>query len=696
VILDEVIQEAMPRFDTLMSEYCYHRNREATLELGFALAQEAVDSWIRREEVEGRLLRQADAADREAILSQIGQVQRLRLGGGPTLEDAALIVRIADRISRERMLASPVSSESRSKQDIFYQAGDNLGLSPAATAASRGARLQKKLAASHRRLWREHVSTLNMELSDRGPAAIAQVLVEALLVRLNITDAGFREAMTDRHRLRSNSSRTGAGHHGASASIPFVEPRPRFDALLQELSTVFKSGTHLARKERSDLVGPGGDLDRALQMPGWTNVWTMPIQNRVDMLTTGVTTTIGIRVLGNDLDHVVETSEHVAEAVKAIPGAANVVADPIRGKGYLEVVVDRERAAEWGLSATDINDVVETALAGKTVDTITAGRERYPITIRYSRDVRADEESLSGLLIPLPPRRGENPADERTKDVYVALADVADIRVTEAPATIKSDNGELRNYVRLNVRGRNLRDFLAEAQRATAGLVLPTGTHLEWTGRFEHEIQAAQTLALWGPAVVLVIFGILYFTYRDWADAGLLLTAVPGALAGGVFFQWLFGFPFSVTVWVGYLACFGMAVSTGAIMLVYLREAVAHGGGIEHMTLAQLREAVLRGAVHRLRPKLLTEGTTILGLAPMLWATGVGSEVIRPMAAPVLGGILIADEAIDLFLPVAFYYVRARRWRRIHDPAVPSPTHQSTTAELESDPKMNPAGAAVP
>jgi copper/silver efflux system protein len=173
-------------------------------------------------------------------------------------------------------------------------------------------------------------------------------------------------------------------------------------------------------------------------------------------------------------------------------------------------------------------------------------------------------------------------------------------------------------------------------------------------------------LTLVVPIVVALIFLVLYLTYHDLADAVLMMLAVPGAIAGGLFFQWLLGFKLSVTVWVGYIACFGMATSTGIIMLVYLREAVAKAGGLETISLSELRAAVLNGAVHRLRPKLLTEGTVVIGLAPMLWASGVGAEIIRPMAAPVLGGILVADEVIDLFLPVLFYWVRRRRWDRLH------------------------------
>jgi Cu(I)/Ag(I) efflux system membrane protein CusA/SilA len=194
---------------------------------------------------------------------------------------------------------------------------------------------------------------------------------------------------------------------------------------------------------------------------------------------------------------------------------------------------------------------------------------------------------------------------------------------------------------------------------------LPPGVFVEWTGQFEHDARMRRTLLFVWPLVLGLIFVILWWTYRDLADAVLMFLTVPGAIAGGVFFQWLFGYPFSGAVWIGYIACLGMATSTGIIMLVYLREALQKAGGLENITLDQLREAVLQGAVHRLRPKLLTEAVTILGLAPLLWATGPGADVLRPMAIPVLGGILLADEVIDLFLPVLFYHVRRYRWERL-------------------------------
>jgi Cu(I)/Ag(I) efflux system membrane protein CusA/SilA len=334
------------------------------------------------------------------------------------------------------------------------------------------------------------------------------------------------------------------------------------------------------------------------------------------------------------------------------------VADPARGKGYLEVLVNRERAAALGVVGADLNDALETAVGGKQVATTVEGRERYPVRVRYARDWRGDEDAVKQILVPA--------HDAAGKVRQIALAEVADVRIAEGPATIKSENGLLRNYVRLNVRGRNIEDFLRDARRVVARLSLPEGVYTEWTGQFEHEQHARNTLRIVVPIVIVLILLVLYWTYRDWADALLVLVTLPGAIAGGVLFQWLFGEKFSVTVWVGYIACFGMATSTGIIMLVYLREAIDSAGGLSQLTLEELKGAVMRGAVHRLRPKLLTEGTIIIGLAPMLWATGPGAEIIRPMVAPVIGGLLVADEVVDLFLPVLFYRVRRWRWRKIH------------------------------
>jgi len=531
-------------------------------------------------------------------------------------------------------------------------------------------------------LWRGHVETLDGELMARAAPIYTRLVLEQLLDRATIIDPAvraFREASlairaagvaaATRHVVAPAAGH----HHGAAArpaSSPLIEPVPALEAIQDDLARRFRRRLLLWKVERDELASFGGELDAAVQMPGWTNVWTMPIQNRVDMLATGVNTPIGIRVLGRNLDDVIRGSEEVARVVKRLPGAVDVVADPIRGKPTIEIRLDRVRAARLGVSAGDVNVVIETALAGKVVTSTVEGRERHPVVVRYGRAWRDDEESVRNL--PVTARGGlrepgSTASAAQAHPRQVPLAEVADVQVVEGPASIKSENGLLRNYVRLNVRGRDAAQLVADARLAVAKEArLPDGVFVEWTGQFEHAIRARRTLTVVVPIVVALIFLVLYLTYHDLADAALMMLAVPGAIAGGLFFQWLLGLKLSVTVWIGYIACFGMATSTGIIMLVYLREAVAKAGGLERIDLSELRLAVLNGAVHRLRPKLLTEGTVVLGLAPMLWASGVASEIIRPMAAPVLGGILVADEVIDLFLPVLFYWVRRRRWERLH------------------------------
>jgi Cu(I)/Ag(I) efflux system membrane protein CusA/SilA len=264
------------------------------------------------------------------------------------------------------------------------------------------------------------------------------------------------------------------------------------------------------------------------------------------------------------------------------------------------------------------------------------------------------------------PRREVSANADWSPPPQIALGDVAAVRVVEGPSMIRSEDGRLCAYVQMNVRGRDVVGFVEEARRTVERFVdPPEGVTLGWSGQYEHQVRARRTLTLVVPAVLLLILAILYVTYRDLLHAGLVMLAVPGALAGGVFCQALLGFDFSVTAWVGYIACFGMATETGIVMLVYLREAVARAGGVAGIpSIEALRAAVLEGAVRRMRPKLLTEGTTVLAIAPLLFADGVGAEVLRPMAAPVLGGILVADEVIDVFLPVLFYRVERWRWER--------------------------------
>jgi Cu(I)/Ag(I) efflux system membrane protein CusA/SilA len=653
---NEAAMEALPLFDAQMREAAYQRNREFERGLGVRLVAFSTSRLLALLEANGALCPGARAPGTPALA---GHATHLAME--PSREAVATLAHEVIRGLAERGLldptADPLQLRTNALERGLRSAHTALGGEPSTLLG----RLQDEVRRQHRALWQEHVHKLNAELSDRAPGLYTRVVLEALLGRATVLDDSVRAAMAEWQRVRSGSGAAQPSHHGGGhqhgGQMPELDPVPVLDSLQTELGERFARGLLLWPRERAELAGFGGELDRAMRMPGWTNVWTMPIQNRVDMLSTGVNTTVGVRVLGRRLDDVVKASEDIAGLLKSLPGAADVIADPVRGKGHLEVYPNRTAAARLGVNPGVVSDLVEIALGGKVVTTTVEGRERHPVRVRYARAYREDEESLRQLPVLVPGRDGFS---------HVTLAEVADVRVTEGPATIKGENGLLRNYVRLNVRGRDAGEFVEAARQAVASRVtLPPGVFVEWTGQFEHEARARHTLQVVVPLVIALIFAVLWWTYRDLADAALMLLAVPGAVAGGVFFQWLFGYPFSVTVWVGYIACFGMATSTGIIMLVYLREAVDRAGGLAHISLDQLREAVLRGAVHRLRPKLLTEATAVLGLAPLLWAGGPGADVLRPMVVPVLGGILIADEVIDLFLPVLFYHVRRRRWQRL-------------------------------
>ncbi|MFO0848559.1 MAG: efflux RND transporter permease subunit [Gemmataceae bacterium] len=645
--------DAVARFDAQMREAAYQRNKEFERDLGPRLVRYLVEQLLEKLDANGALSRQVAEKGLAPLADALLAGHAAHLAMDPTPEAVAPVVREVLRKLADLGAVNPAADLGR--VGGFHPAYWLRGETPTLVAV-----LTDAVRAMHRKRWAAHTTRLNAELLARGAGLYTRLSLEALLQTATVTDPPVRAAMQVWHRVRTGTTGPakhhgggGQHHHGGQVPLPFLEPVPDLDAIQSELTAAFARRLLLWPRDRVELAGFGGELDRAMQMPGWTNVWTMPIQNRVDMLSTGVNTTVGVRVLGRRLEDVVKASEEIAAVLKTVPGAADVIADPVRGKGYLEVVPDREKTARLGVAAGAVTDLVEIAVGGRVVTTTVEGRERHPVRVRYSRDSRTDEEAVRDLPVLARSRGGVS---------HVPLSAVADVRITEGPAAIKGENGLLRNYVRLNVRGRDAEEFVAAARQAVAARVrLPDGVFCEWTGQFEHQARARRTLTVAVPAVVLLIFLLLWRTYRDLADAALMLLAVPGALAGGVILQWLLGYPLSVAAWVGFIACFGMATSTGVIMLVYLRQAVADAGGLEKLTPERLREVVLDGAAHRLRPKLLTEVTTLVGLAPLLLATTTGAEVLRPMVVPAIGGLLIADEVIDLFLPVLFYRVRLRR-----------------------------------
>jgi Cu(I)/Ag(I) efflux system membrane protein CusA/SilA len=625
----------------------------------------------------------------------------------PSLENTTQLSRDVAQHLADAHVTTDVVSSMQPRQSPLAAFVSRLGEFFGAQRTTLASELLATVRAERMRLWREHVDKTNWELFDRGTEAFTWYALEEVVKgakNANLVTGASRGMPVAAFAAQATQAQLGKARDEA--------PFQPFHALREELEKPFQARVFLWPRQ----AGPKGDLvddemGRVLQVPGWSNIFTQPIINRIEMLSTGVRTDIGVKVFGPDLDAIDKVGKEIEAVLKPIHGARDVIAAPIMGKGYVEIDIDRQQAARYGISVEDIQNEIEVALAGRAVTFTVEKRERFPVRIRYARAYRRDEEGIRRLLVSpsgmassssttasngmksppatagsvvsalaasAPDRHAASPAHAAKGRPLIPLGALADVHIVEGPAMIKSENGRLLNYVTLNVRGRDIVGFVDEAQRVVAQKVpLPEGVHIEWSGEFEHQMRAARTLRLIFPTVIVLIFVILYLTYHDLADAGLMMLAVPEALAGGAFFMYLFPkimhgwdappIDFSVAVWVGFIACFGMATETGIIMLVYLREAIEKRGGLEKLkSLEELRQAVIEGAVHRLRPKLLTEGVAILAIFPMVFATGVGGEILAPMALPVLGGLLISDEVVDLFLPVRFYWVRRARWLKLH------------------------------
>ena len=667
--LSEITDAALFRFDAAQRETAWQLQQTFRTSLREKLCETCLlavsDLWLSRGEIQQPLT----TADAGRVQNQIVPEVLRDLEMTPSDLTVATFLRHAQRILNETDIAE-TADVANSGQAVFLEDS-----ALALRAIIRTADAEWKTAARN----------LDETLQNRAVPTFVHVLSDEIFARTVILDDQLRKQREQVIELRKSSRKadhSGDHHHGLASygDLPFVDPHPEYDRIREEMRERWKASLKLHRHTPETLASFGGEMDRVLQMPGWTNVWTRPIQNRVDMLATGVNSEVGVRVLGRSLNDVVDASEEIARILRDVPGAANVVADPVRGKGVVRVRPDFDKAAALGVTRDDLVSTIDYAFSGRVISETVLRQSPIPVRLNVIPGNRiADEETLREIQIPSAIISSGHKTHTAVP-IGVPLDAVAEVSVEEGPATIKRENGWLRNYVRLNVRGRDPLEFVEDAKRIVSQRLSPRpGVFVEWTGQFEHAVESRRSLLILVPVVVLLIFLTLLWTYRDAADALLMLLTAPGALAGGILCQWLLGYQFSVAVGVGYIACFGMAASTGVVMLVYLREAVAAAGGLENMTLEQLRSAVLKGAVHRLRPKLLTEATTLLSLAPMIWSTGTGAEIIRPMAAPVLGGILVADEIIDLLLPILFYHVRRRRWLALH------PTNKSNSSAMNKE-----------
>jgi Cu(I)/Ag(I) efflux system membrane protein CusA/SilA len=396
------------------------------------------------------------------------------------------------------------------------------------------------------------------------------------------------------------------------------------------------------------------DMDEKLQFPGLTNTWTMPVENRLDMELTGIKTAVGIKIQGPDLAHIEDIGARMQQILSGMTETNSVFAERVAQGFYLNVEVNRPEAVRYGLTVADVQQVITSEIGGADIAQNVEGRERFPIAVRYQRDYRDHPEALSQALIPTPTGQ------------QIPIGEVARVYYSRGPAMIRDEDGSLTGYVYLNLNTHDYGGFVSRAQTLIdQKLTLPAGYNWRWAGEYEFEMRAKQRLNIILPIVFFVIFLLLYLVFKSAAEAAVLIFPTLYAMSGGLLLQWALGYNFSVAVWVGYIALFGIAVETGVVMVVYLDEAFQRRlAQNAPMTEAGLLQAVIEGAVQRLRPKLMTVTAVILSLAPILWETGIGSDVMKPIAAPIVGGMITSTIHVLILVPVFFLLIKRRALRR--------------------------------
>ncbi|TET93430.1 MAG: efflux RND transporter permease subunit, partial [Candidatus Zixiibacteriota bacterium] len=383
-------------------------------------------------------------------------------------------------------------------------------------------------------------------------------------------------------------------------------------------------------------------LDMAIQFPGLTNAWTMPIKTRIDMLATGIKTPVGIKVMGPDLDSLNAIAQRIEAVVKPLPGTRSVYAERVTGGNYFDIDIDRFKTAAYGLTVGDVQDVIKTAVGGMNITSTIEGRERYPINVRYPRELRDNPEALRRVLVATP------------DGGQVPLGQLAKLSFSKGAAMIKSENARLTAWVFVDLRGIDVGSYVSRARETVeASVKLPSGYSILWSGQYENMQAAAEKLRMIVPLTLFMIFLLLYLHFKNLTDCLIVLLSLPFALVGGIWFFYLFGFNSSVAVYVGFIALAGLAAETGVVMLVYLEEAVSRYRAQNRLnTLGDLQAAVIEGAVERVRPKLMTVATTILALLPIMIGHGTGSEVMQRIAAPMIGGLVSSTVLTLIIVPV--------------------------------------------
>lgn len=390
------------------------------------------------------------------------------------------------------------------------------------------------------------------------------------------------------------------------------------------------------------------DLDAALQIPGLVNSWDFPIQTRIAMISTGIKTQVGIKIFGDDLKTLEKVAAAVAKEVENIEGSYGVYAEQIIGKPYIEFDIDRVAASRYGINTGTVNTILQTAVGGMPIGQFYDGRERYPIRVRYKKELRDRIDDLKQVLVPSP--LGQ----------HIPLQQLAKVTIVTGPAVIQSENGLLRSLVQLNVEGRDVIGFVEEARsRVAANIQLPGGYSIVWAGQYENQARANKRLMILIPLALAINLLIIYLGFKNLRNAAIVFSAVPVAFAGGLLLLWISGFNTSVAVWVGFIALFGIAVDDGVVMMTYLQAAIRKK---RPENWQELKLAVTEAGCRRIRPVVMTTATTVVALLPVMWAQSTGSEIMKPMAIPTLGGMLVAS--ISLFIvPVAFSWTEERKMK---------------------------------
>ena len=449
------------------------------------------------------------------------------------------------------------------------------------------------------------------------------------------------------------------------------------------------------------------ELDEKLQIPGVRNGWTQPIINRINMLSTGVRTDVGFKIFGTDLDTLEQYAIKAEQLLKTVEGAADVVAERVQNGYYLDIKVKREAAARYGVNIADIQDIIETAIGGQNLGVVIEDRMRFPIRMRYEKDYRSNIEELNNLIVPVSitggmssESSGMNPTGGSTGGssagagmssmgktatasvipsvtedansssltssdpgsvAYIPLSDLAEINTLTGPPMISSEDGMLRSIVFMNTRGRDMGNVMVDAKKVIEeNLQLPPGYSYTWSGQYESKVRAQETMEIIMPVVFLIIFLLLYMTLKNYVEAGVVMLSVPFALIGGMYMIYALGYNFSVAVWVGFIALYGIAVETGVVMVIYLHEALDrklrdyHKGRRGPITKEDIYDATVEGSVLRLRPKLMTVATAMVGLVPVMWSSGTGADVMKPLTAPMLGGLLTSAVHVLVVTPILF------------------------------------------